>query len=66
MKKILWLCLALACSIPNATVPKGYKTCRSDWDCPVDTYCGFVTVDTFAVCKPNTIEFHNPINDHTP
>lgn len=45
--------LAPAChpNPANYTVPAGYQTCRTSWDCPRGTYCGFVAVDTYAVCK---------------
>jgi hypothetical protein len=32
-------------------VPAGYQTCQTNFDCPRGTYCGFVGVDTYAVCK---------------
>lgn len=44
---------AVACrpNPANYSVPVGYKTCSSDLDCPRGTYCGFVHVDTYAVCR---------------
>jgi hypothetical protein len=48
--KWLWFALVVACWAPP-TVPAGYHPCRSDNDCHVGEYCGFVAVDTYAVCK---------------
>ena len=57
MKKALSLLvvtLSLISCATTYTVPVGYKTCRKDRDCPVGYYCGFVAVDTYAVCKNKT------------
>ena len=37
----------------NYHIPAGYHTCRSDNDCrrSVGEFCGFVGVDTYAVCR---------------
>ncbi len=49
---VLALTLISCSSTPtHYTVPQGYQTCRSNLDCPRGTYCGFVGVDTYAVCK---------------
>jgi hypothetical protein len=41
----------------NYTHPVGYIPCQTSFDCPwhpgVRVYCGFVGVDTYAVCKYN-------------
>ena len=63
MKKLMVLCgltmVVMACSlnVKNAKIPEGYKTCSSDWQCPSDYYCGFVEVDSVAVCKPTPFEY---------
>lgn len=59
MKKIILLflvvCTIIACHSSSTIykVPEGYKPCKSDNDCNIDQgeYCGFVRVDTYAVCK---------------
>jgi hypothetical protein len=57
MKKylaLLVLALTLVSCCPNAAnyhVPKGYKTCNSNWDCSRGEYCGFVEIDSYAVCR---------------
>ena len=47
--------IALSCHPTPATytVPTGYKPCTSDLDCNRGghEYCGFVGVDTYAVCR---------------
>jgi hypothetical protein len=49
---VLALTLLSCSSTPtHYTVPQGYQTCRSNLDCAKGTYCGFVGVDTYAVCK---------------
>ncbi len=37
----------------NYTVPAGYKTCHTSWDCnhAAGEFCGFMGVDTYAVCR---------------
>lgn len=37
----------------NYHVPAGYRTCTSDLECDMKRgeYCGFVGVDTYAVCR---------------
>lgn len=44
-----------ACTVNSAkySLPEGYKPCTSDNDCNKRTneYCGFVGVDTYAVCR---------------
>lgn len=37
----------------NYHVPQGYRTCTSDMDCDRASheFCGFVGVDTYAVCR---------------
>jgi len=57
MKKYLAL-LVLALTLISCSstptqyhVPQGYQTCRTNMDCPRGTYCGFVEVDSYAVCK---------------
>jgi hypothetical protein len=56
MKKLIvasFVFLVAACHInyANYHVPAGYKTCNTSWDCPRGTYCGFVEVDSYAVCR---------------
>ena len=48
---VLVALFALACHFATPTVPAGYKACVSDNDCHEGEYCGFVAVDTYAVCK---------------
>lgn len=43
--------LAVACRPVNYTHPVGYKPCQTNYDCPKPSYCGFVGVDTYPVCK---------------
>jgi hypothetical protein len=61
MKIMMMLCVSMgvlmSCSM-HATVPVGYQTCRSDMDCQDGEYCGFVSIDTYAVCKSD----HNIVN----
>jgi hypothetical protein len=37
----------------NYTVPDGYKPCSTNYECDIENgeYCGFVHVDTYAVCR---------------
>lgn len=63
MKKLIMMCgLVMACSSTPTTytIPKGYRTCFNDGDCGQGQYCGFVGVDTYAVCKakPHTYHWH--------
>jgi hypothetical protein len=57
MKKYLALLIftlaIISCSSTPTVyrVPEGYQTCRSNMDCQRGTYCGFVGVDTYAVCR---------------
>lgn len=50
--------LGIAChpNPANYTVPSGYRTCKSDLDCHPGEYCGFVGVDTYAVCRQGISE----------
>ena len=59
MKKIILACVVImmACAIPNAKVPDGYKSCSADSQCDEGQYCGFKFVDTGAVC----LEDHNVV-----
>ena len=49
--KALLLVLFVACNWQTPHVPAGYRTCGNDTQCDDDEYCGFVEVDTYAVCK---------------
>jgi len=59
MKSIIIVITLSAMTILNAcmtnppSIPKGYKTCSSNYDCATSLgeYCGFAGVDTYAVCK---------------
>ena len=42
---------AYGCVATKYYVPEGYKACRNDWDCDPREYCGFVKVDSYAVCR---------------
>lgn len=54
---VLALTLISCSSTPtHYTVPAGYQTCRTDWDCKGPghaprEFCGFVGIDTYAVCR---------------
>jgi len=55
--KIYWLLaillLASCGTSPTYHVPAGYKTCQTDYDClrGYGEFCGFVGVNTYAVCR---------------
>lgn len=56
MKYLSFLILMVTACCPNPAnyhVPKGYKTCNSNWDCDHSKgeYCGFVELDSYAVCR---------------
>ena len=59
MKKLMMMCVVMmACTgagvsapVVGAKNPMGYKPCSSDMSCDEDEYCGFVGVDTGAVCR---------------
>jgi hypothetical protein len=55
MKNIILIAIAFmigcASTVSNPTVPSGYKACHSDMDCPPGQFCGFMHVDTYAVCR---------------
>ena len=58
MKKIIvasFVLLIAACHINYANYkhPAGYKPCNSSWDCDHarGEFCGFIDVDTYAVCR---------------
>lgn len=62
MKYLVIICAILmiaACGLSTKTakVPAGYQTCFNDSDCPRHHYCGFVEVDSVAVCKKKPREF---------
>lgn len=49
-----------ACTIDHPTIPKGYKTCITDWDCERHEYCGFKEINTYAVCLRKPYKFQKP------
>jgi hypothetical protein len=61
MKLLFITAVLLSACMPTAPltstkyhVPQGYTQndiCHSNWDCHHGTYCGFVGVDTFPVCR---------------
>lgn len=52
MKAILLIVVIAICGCPQPPhKPAGYKTCSADWECPKPQFCGFVGVDTYAVCR---------------
>lgn len=50
---MLAISLTAACQPITYRVPQGYRTCRNDYDCDKrdGEFCGFVGVDTYAVCR---------------
>jgi hypothetical protein len=58
----------VACSnaTPLITVPQGYKTCASDYDCNRGYYCGFVKLNTYAVCRAARDPNYDPLDATNP
>jgi len=70
MKRFIIVCglLVSACnlSVSNAKVPAGYQTCSSDLDCAKGSYCGFISVDSVAVCKSGESDSQDLQTPYTP
>jgi hypothetical protein len=58
---VVMCCVAMmACSLnaKNAKRPVGYRLCSSDASCFDGEYCGFVEVDSVAVCRTSPQEYN--------
>jgi len=55
MKLVIAMVALLVASCTSITIkplPRGARTCRSDWDCPPTHGCWFPGVDTQPQCIP--------------
>lgn len=39
------------CTSTPPTMPVGYQPCSKDQDCARGQYCGFVQINSYAVCR---------------